>query len=208
MVPATASEPLPETKRVLLDAALKLMLAKGYTATSVDEICCAAKLTKGSFFHYFESKDDLALALAEYFFSRQCEMFGNAPFRQLKDPLERVFGRLNFMAALARDPRMPRSCLVGNFAQELSATHPEIRKFCAGVFEKGTADFAKDLAEAQKSHPSATKFDPESVARLLFTIVQGSMILGKAAQNTVVLSENVEHLRLYIEQLFGRTARG
>src|SRR5262249_4624065 len=47
------------TKQKLLDAAQELMLAKGYTATSVDEICEAARLTKGSFFHYFEGKEHL-----------------------------------------------------------------------------------------------------------------------------------------------------
>jgi len=55
------------TKTRLLDAAERLMLAKGFSATTVDDICETAKLTKGSFFHYFESKDELGEELLEHF---------------------------------------------------------------------------------------------------------------------------------------------
>jgi TetR/AcrR family transcriptional repressor of nem operon len=205
MATATLDSPLPETKRALLDAALKLMLAQGFTATSVDEISAAAQVTKGSFFHYFESKEDLAKAVLEYFFQHQCQMFAQAPFRQKTDPLEKVFGRMDLLAQLARSPQGPCSCLIGNFAQELAPTHPEMRDLCATYFERGAADFARDLAEAKKAYPPAVKFDPESVGRLYLTIIQGSMILGKAAQSSVPFAENVAHLRKYLEYLFGRS---
>ncbi|MGH2670894.1 MAG: TetR/AcrR family transcriptional regulator, partial [bacterium] len=57
----------PPSKARLLDAAERLMLAKGFEATTVDEICGAAKLTKGGFFHYFHSKEDLGRQLLERF---------------------------------------------------------------------------------------------------------------------------------------------
>ncbi len=208
MEAAIATTTMPDTKRALLDAAMKLMLSQGFTATSVEDICSGAGVTKGSFFHYFESKDALGLALAEYFSQRQGEMFRNAPYRQLADPLERVFGRLDFVSAMARNPQMPRSCVMGNLVQELSSTHPEIRDFCAGAFQRVAADFARDLAEARKQYPPVIKFDPESVGRLFLTVVQGSMILSKAAQSATPFQENVEHLREYIAHLFGRNPRG
>src|SRR6516162_5022333 len=77
------------TKQKLLDAALELMLAKGYTATSVDDVCTAAGLTKGSFFHYFESKEDLGKAVAERFYAGMHASLQSAPFLQEPDPLDR-----------------------------------------------------------------------------------------------------------------------
>jgi TetR/AcrR family transcriptional repressor of nem operon len=49
----------------LLDAALSVIRTKGYSATSVDELCAAAGVTKGAFFHYFKSKDELGVAAEE-----------------------------------------------------------------------------------------------------------------------------------------------
>jgi DNA-binding transcriptional regulator YbjK len=60
-------EKLALSRKKLLDAALYVIRAKGYEATTVDDICAAAELSKGSFFHHFKSKEDLALAAAEHF---------------------------------------------------------------------------------------------------------------------------------------------
>src|SRR6267378_7557597 len=87
---------LPDTKRKLVDAGVKLMRAHGFNATTVDEICAAAGVTKGGFFHYFKSKDDLASAAVTRFYDMKAKQFADAPFRNLADPLERVFGRLDF----------------------------------------------------------------------------------------------------------------
>ncbi|NJL31801.1 MAG: TetR/AcrR family transcriptional regulator, partial [Phycisphaerales bacterium] len=56
-----------ETRQKLVDAALYIIRLKGYSATTVDDICNKAGLTKGSFFHHFASKQDLAVAAATYF---------------------------------------------------------------------------------------------------------------------------------------------
>ena len=82
------------TRDRLLDAAQALMLSKGYTATSVEEICTAAGLTKGSFFHYFEGKEHLGRAVAERFSASMRQVFESAPYHQEKEPLDRVYGRV------------------------------------------------------------------------------------------------------------------
>ena len=55
-----------ESKTKLLDATLKVVRAKGYTATRIEDVCAEARLTKGSFFHHFKSKEDLALSAAAH----------------------------------------------------------------------------------------------------------------------------------------------
>jgi TetR/AcrR family transcriptional repressor of nem operon len=67
-----------ESKRRLLDAALYVIRTKGYTAARVEDICEAAGLTKGSFFHHFKSKEDLALAAAEYWNDLSASVFRTA----------------------------------------------------------------------------------------------------------------------------------
>src|ERR1700691_3557766 len=68
-------------KTKLLDAAVDVIRAKGYSATTVDDICQSAGVTKGAFFHHFESKEQLAMSAAGYFASMADSVFSSAPYR-------------------------------------------------------------------------------------------------------------------------------
>ena len=197
-----------DTKRKLLDAAVKLMLCKGFKATTVDAICEEAGVTKGSFFHYFDSKEDITKAAAKHFQEFQQRLFDGADFRSLADPLERVHGRLDLLVEVARNPELPKSCLIGNLAQEVSGTHEQIRCLCESAFASGATDFERDVAAAKLKHAPGADFDPASVARLYIALIQGSMIIVKASKNPAILEDNVGHLRCYIEALFGKRRSG
>src|SRR4249919_4330325 len=74
----------------LLDAALHVIRAKGYSASTVDDVCARAGVTKGSFFHHFKSKDELALAAVQHFSAMAQGLFATAPYHQHADPLDRL----------------------------------------------------------------------------------------------------------------------
>ena len=189
-------------KGKILDAAQGLMLAKGYTATTVDEICMEAGLTKGSFFHYFESKEDLGKAALDRFASSMFQMMKDAPFNRKEDPLKRVFGFLDFMLGIARNRAIPKSCLIGNFSQELSGTHPEIRSLCEGYFSQWSEVLKKDLDEAKRRYKPKASFDSLSLADHFISAMEGSLILAKAKQETKVIEESIIHLKQYLKSLF------
>jgi TetR/AcrR family transcriptional repressor of nem operon len=192
------------TRQKLLDAAQGLMLAKGYTATSVDEICTAAGLTKGSFFHYFEGKEDLGKVVAERFAAAMRERFEAAPFRRKKDALDRALGRVDFLIELSQHPEARHGCLLGTFVQELSATHPEIRAVCARCFEESAQTFRQDLEEARATHAPRARWSAQSVADHLTAVAQGAIILAKARQDPKVVRESLTHFREYLRCLFGK----
>src|SRR4051794_33662692 len=83
-------------KDKLLDAAVQVVRQKGYAATSVDDLCKAAGVTKGAFFHHFASKEDLAVAAAQYWSDFTTEFFNGAPYQAQRDPLERLLGYIDF----------------------------------------------------------------------------------------------------------------
>ena len=72
----------------LLNAAHKLVRQKGWTATSVDDLCADAGGTKGAFFHPFASKDELGVAAAEHWTEVTGPLFANASYHKRRDPLE------------------------------------------------------------------------------------------------------------------------
>ena len=83
---------VPETKRKLVEAGVDLMRKQGFNATTVDDICAAAGVTKGSFFHYFKTKQEVAQAAMSSFREGRVQDFLNAPsFRKMADPLSRGF---------------------------------------------------------------------------------------------------------------------
>jgi TetR/AcrR family transcriptional repressor of nem operon len=186
----------PIKKENLLDAANELMIAKGYVATSVDEICSKAGTTKGSFFHYFESKEDLAKSLL----TRQCaahqktkeELFG-------KDPYKKVFGHIDMLVEIIKKPGATKACIKGMLGQELSDTHPEIRKICAAYFENLTNDFAQDLTDAKKKYGGS--FDPHALAKHFIALLQGSYLLAKVQANNNVIVDNLENFKKYLQVL-------
>lgn len=192
----------PLTKQKLLDAAQELMRAKGYTATSVDEICTAAGLTKGSFFHYFEDKEQLGKELAQRYHHLMRQRLEAAAFLQKKDPLERVLGRVDFFIDLTRSPDAGKGCLLGMFVQELSATHPSIRSVCASCFDSAAQSFKRDLDEAKVRYAPRARWTTQSLAEHLTAVVQGSIIIAKARQDPNVMVESLMHFREYLKCLF------
>ena len=190
-----------DTKARLLDAAEGLMLAKGFVATSVDDVCEAAKLTKGSFFHYFESKEQLGCELLARFCATG-QRLHQSFCGQERDPLKRVYGYINAAARMAQDPVMRKGCLLGGFAQELCETHPGIRAVCQQGFEAWAAHLAGELEQAKARYAPKASFKPRELAEHFIAILEGSLILGKVRKDMNVVAQNLRHFKQYVKSLF------
>src|SRR5438046_2372808 len=106
-----------ESKIKFLEAALYVIRAKGYSATTVDDICKTAGMTKGSFFHHFKSKEELAIAAADYFAAMADGLFRNAPYSLISDPIERLFGYVEFRRSIICGEFSDFTCLLGTMVQ-------------------------------------------------------------------------------------------
>src|SRR5262245_29115059 len=117
-------------KHKILQAAVALIRAKGYAATTVDDLCAAAGVTKGAFFHHFASKEALAVAAAEHWSESTGELFARAPYHDRADPLDRVLAYIDFRKSLLTGDLPQFTCLVGTMVQETYASNPAIRDAC------------------------------------------------------------------------------
>lgn len=196
------SKPSEETRVKLLDAALHVMRLKGYAATTVDDICKTAGLTKGSFFHHFASKEALGIAAAAHFASMAGRLFARAPCRTPPDPLDRLLGYVDFRIGILQGPVCDFSCLLGTFVQELYDTHPAIRTACERHLADHVAELAKDVDEAKSRYAPGAPWSAEGVAVHMQTVLQGSLIFAKAKQGPAVAVESLGHLRRYLALLF------
>ena len=193
----------PGTKTRLLDAAERLMLAKGFGATSVDEICHAAKLTKGSFFHYFDSKERLGQELLDRFCSTGRQLHQRCCGNE-RDPLKRIYRYIDAVARLAQDSTRRNGCLLGGFAQELCDTHPGMRSACEQGFNAWARQFAEELTRAKARYVPNASFRPWELAEHFIATLEGSLLLGKARNDMTVVAQNLRHFKAYVRTLFKR----
>lgn len=195
-----------ESRNRLLDAALNVIREKGYSATRVEDICAAAGVTKGSFFHHFKTKEELALAAAEHFSQMAESLFAAAPYRTMADPLQRLLAYVDFRKAILLGELPQFTCLLGTMVQETYATHPKIREACDRFIVAHATTLEADIAAAVKQHDVRGAWSARSLALHTQAVIQGAFILAKAQQSAAVVAESLEHLHRYLDLLFNSSS--
>ena len=191
-----------ESRERILDAALDAIRAQGYAATSVDDLCDAAGLTKGSFFHHFRSKEELAIAAAAHFARMAEGIFAAAPYRTTIDPLDRLLGYVDFRIAMLQGELPQFTCYLGTIVQEAYQSHPAIRAACERHLSEQVAMIAKDIAAAKRRYAPRARWSAESLALHMQAVLQGAFVLAKAREGPEVAVECLLHLRRYVGMLF------
>jgi TetR/AcrR family transcriptional repressor of nem operon len=194
-------------RQKIIDAAIALIRERGYAATSVDDLCGMAGVTKGAFFHHFKSKDTLAIAATDYWIERSAALFEAAPYRTCSDPLDRILGYLDFRSSMLSGTLVEFSCLAGTMVQEVYASHPAIARVCETSICGHAATLEADIAAAMKRYGLRAHWTAASLALHTQAVLQGAIILAKAKGGAAVAIESIEHLRRYIELLFKRKRR-
>lgn len=195
------------SKTKILDASLQVIRAKGYAATTVDDICRQAGVTKGSFFHHFKSKDELALDAVAHWGTTTENFFETAAYHGAADPLDRLLGYVDFRIAILVGELPDYTCLLGTLIQETYATHPDIRAACDRVLSSHISILTRDIDAAKKLLAPEASWSSDSVGVFIQTVLQGSFILAKSKQGPEVVRENLAHLRCYLGSLFNQPVR-
>lgn len=196
------ARPQSNAKIKLLDAALSVIRAKGYSASTVDDICEVAGVTKGGFFHHFRTKEELAVAAAEHWGAVADAVFATAPYRMLSDPLDRLLGYVDFRKAILRGELPEYTCLAGTMVQEAYETHPPIREACEKTISDHAAMVEADIAEAMHNYRIDGDWSAKSLALYTQAVIQGAFILAKAKNGSRVAADCLDHLHNYMKMLF------
>lgn len=192
-----------DARQKLLDAALSVIRAKGYTATSVDELCATAGVTKGAFFHHFKSKEELGVAAANHWSQVTGALFAASPYHAHADPFARIIGYLEFRKALLRGGVPEFTCLVGTMVQESYETAPTIREACNASINAHAATLEADIEAAIQARGLSAEWSAASLALHTQAVLQGAFILAKARGGAEIAADSIDHLIRYLRLLFG-----
>jgi TetR/AcrR family transcriptional regulator, transcriptional repressor for nem operon len=189
-------------KNKILQAALAVIRTKGYAATTVDDLCLTAGVTKGAFFHHFKSKEDMGIVAAQYWTGIFDQFFAAAPYHKQTDPLKRVLSYIDFRKSMLKGSLPEMTCLFGTMVQETYDSNPAIRDACEAAISNHAAKVESDIAEAMKLYKIREKWTAKSLALHTQAVLQGAFILAKATGGAAIARDSIDHLHRYIELLF------
>ncbi|OYP38847.1 TetR/AcrR family transcriptional regulator [Rhodopirellula sp. MGV] len=182
----------------LISAVCQLILERGYGGTSVGAICDRASVSKGSFFHHFQSKQDAACSSLDHWMTAVQERARQSGFADQPDPRERLMTYLDFMAALPDSGGAPHGCLLGALALELSETHPDVRDKASGYFQVWSDGVSRLIGDAM---PDRDDTFVSSLANHFIASLEGAILLAKARRDPSLIPQCVNHFRGYVESL-------
>jgi len=188
--------PLSPRKEALLIAGKRLILSKGYTATTVDEIVAEVGITKGAFYYFFKSKEVFVQELLEYNWSPIRRMQETLSDSNL-DPLHHLHQHIDFMVEfLPGDGR-----LLGIMSQELSETNPQIGEQVRGYFREWTQYLQRIVEMAKAQYVPDADFTSQSLMEFILMTIEGVPVVFRQFGSEAV-DRSVHHLKRYTNSLF------
>lgn len=162
----------------ILVGARDLILARGYSAMTVDAVCESAGITKGGFFYHFDSKDALGEAALSKFWSDAEERQSKALFNNAPDPIQFLEGYLDFAIEAYQDPELRKGCMLAIFTIELAESNEQLFKAASKYF----ADWQATLLEMfeRASNYAGQKIDARAWSDLYITTLEGALLLSKS----------------------------
>lgn len=198
--------PIGGPRRKLLEAALYVIRAQGYAGATVDDICRAAGVTKGSFFHHFKGKDDLAVAAVTHWSDWTSALFADAPYHALNDPRDRILAYVAFRRALIRGDIAKFTCPLGVLIQETYDSHPHLREACRDAIVRHLATVEAMLIDAKRGYAPAADWAPADIAAFTQSVLQGGFLLAKAEGSADPAIRAVDTLHRFITLLLPKDA--
>jgi len=183
------------TKQLLLEAGMETILEKGYNNTGIQEVLDAVNVPKGSFYYYFDSKEDFALQIIDFF----AENFANRILRHLRDtsltPLNRLKSYCQTNKEMIVGWHCRKGCLIGNLSQEMADQSESLRGRLENVMSRWRDLFAACIAEGQAVGEIPARQNAHELAEFFLSGWEGAVMRAKSTRSE-------EPMNVFIKLMF------
>jgi AcrR family transcriptional regulator len=188
-----------DTRERLVEASRDLFLAQGYHATGISQILRKANANSGSLYYFFPTKEDLLVAVLEWYRDHIKDDLLDLHTAHIEDPIERIFGLLNGYRLMLTECEFEVGCPIGNLALELANSHPAVRSLLLVNFEQWVDAVTAFLDAAADRLPE--ELDRRALAVHILTTMEGGVMLARTYRSIHLFDQTVTHLRAYLESL-------
>jgi TetR/AcrR family transcriptional repressor of nem operon len=198
--------PRKDTRERILEVAEQAVLAKGFAATSIEELIAAVGITKSGFFYHFKDKSELAKGLMLRYLDRDRQLLGEI-FRRgdelNEDPLHGfLVGLKLFAEMMANLPEAHPGCLAASFAYQDTLFSEEIRELNANGMLAWRRRFRERLDVIAAKYPPRIEVDLDAMADTAYTLVEGGLILGRVLKDVTILPRQIMLFRDFVRLIF------
>lgn len=190
------------TRERIIESALYLFWLRGYAATGIAEILERAQANAGSFYYCFKTKEELLLAVLELYIQTLVPVVVQPVLSTVQDPVERVFGILEFYRKNLLATGCTYGCPIGRLALEIPEEQFRVHKRLADNFDGWTAAVEKCLEDARERLPK--ELNLQTLAKFVLTVMEGGVMQARAHRKIEPFDASVEHLRGYFGLLIAQ----
>ncbi len=189
------------TRQMLLQNAFELIYVKGFQSTSIDEIIATTHVTKGAFFHHFQNKEEMGLALIQEFMHGTMQDVMFSSLLDTENPLDALYNLMRFL--LLESPLMQAKygCPTHNLIQEMSPISPAFKKALLDINEQTQKAFTQILEDAKTKGVIRQNVDCEQVTLFLMVGYAGIRNIGKLYDNDKHYHNYLALLKDYLDGL-------
>jgi TetR/AcrR family transcriptional repressor of nem operon len=185
----------------IIQVGLDLVLSRGFNATGIEAILKQADVPKGSFYNFFSSKEEFALAIIDKFVADRVEVLFPIFSDQSLPPLECVKKSFEILIETFEGAGCSKGCLLGNLGQEMADQFENVRQRLDKSLQEWIKAVSRLLLQAQKERAIPADLNAEMLAENLISSFQGALLYSKVKKSPEPLKN---FIHLYFDVFLGQ----
>jgi TetR/AcrR family transcriptional repressor of nem operon len=193
--------PKSTTRERIIQAAIELFYAHGYAGTGMAEILRKADANSGSFYYFFTGKEDLLLAVLDWYRHNLGPALLAPVFKQSKDPVQRIFLLLGKYRQNILATGFAFGCPLGRLALEIEPERREVHDKIAANFTGWSRAVEQLVAEARAAGRLPEHCNLRQLSRFVLTVMEGGVMQARSYQCIEPFDDCIDQLRVYFKAL-------